>query len=731
MPFHRSIPAFAFLLPVVALSTTLPAQGNDGSSWPHVRNLDQDIRLDGRLDEPDWALTDSVWEFRTKEPTEGGTPSERTVVRMLATPKGLAIGWWNYDRDVASRRHSQLRRDVELRFDDYVSVMIDGLRDRRSAFYFRVNSNGALWDGEHINFQIGNESWDGIWDARAAVEDWGWTAEMLIPWTTLRYPKDATAMGINFRRFLPRTNEEVLWRAWKHGQGYRFLDDEGTVEGFRTLPPRARAELRPFVASEVRLPDRQFMADGQDIRLADGKMSASAGLDAKLPVTSTLTADLTAFPDFAQVEVDRQIANLTRFPLFFPEQRTFFTEGAAIFGFGTPQQAQLFYSRRIGLGAGGTPVAIPFGARMQGRTGPYQIGLLAVRTGDDEKATDLVARVRHDVLSRGYVGAMATYSDRAAQPQALGGGVDFELPFFLNDRHNLIFSGNAAFSRDSTGAPAGSHYRFMADYPNDKADVVLSYDRIDDAYAPALGFVTQAGIHRLSGHASVTPRPRDAKVIRRWDFSLLDYNMVWSLDGRLDNAKYSIRPIGAQLQNGDSWQLNLQRVVDAPTVPFGLVPGTTIAPGRYEWNRVEVRYTGTKTRLWRLTGYANTGGFYNGRGTDVSITGDLRLQPHMEFNLDLVRQEGTFPSSKFVVHTVRFRGDYAFTPRLTASAFVQYDDKSDRAAANARVRWTTSPGSDLYVVWNNAWNTGLESGIPWSRPLQGALVAKYVRFFRM
>jgi len=109
--------------------TPVPAGG-----WPSVRRTTAAIRLDGRPDEADWALADSIWDFKTKEPTEGGTPSERTVVRLLATPQGLAVGWWNYDRDVAGRRRSQLRRDAELRSDDYVSLMVDGLRDKRSAF---------------------------------------------------------------------------------------------------------------------------------------------------------------------------------------------------------------------------------------------------------------------------------------------------------------------------------------------------------------------------------------------------------------------------------------------------------------------------------------------------------------------------------------------------------------------------------------------------------------------
>lgn len=725
----RLRPRLALVL--LAAPALLPAQGTNGVPWPRVQTVAENIRLDGRLDEPGWAIADSIWDFHTKEPTEGGVPSERTIVRLLATPGGLAIGWWNYDRDVANRRRSQLRRDAELRSDDYVSLMIDGLSDKRSAFYFRTNSNGSLWDGEHINFESGNEEWDGVWDSRTDVFEGGWTAEMLIPWATLRYPKDVSSMGMNFRRFLPRTNEEVLWRAWKRGQGYRFLEEEGTVEGFPALPRRARAELRPFVLGEARLRERSFDANGVETLGAPAASDFAAGLDVKVPVTNTLTADLTVLPDFAQAEVDRQVVNLTRFPLFFPEQRPFFTEGAGIFAFGRAQQSQMFYSRRVGLGAGGTPVEIPFGARMQGRVGANQLGLLAVRTGDDEQATDLVARVRHDVLGRGFVGAMATMSDREARPGAVAGGVDFEFPFILRDRENLVFSGNAAWSRDSIGAPGGAHYRFVADYPNDKADIVFRYDRIEEGYDPALGFVPQRGIDRFAGQFSLSPRPRNATVIRRFEFNLLNYDIVQRIGGALDNASFTVRPLGIQFQSGDQVNFTLQRRFDGPTEDFELVPGTTVVAGNYWWNQVGFQYSGSNVRTWGVSAGVVTGQFYDGDRTDLTLSGKLRLQPHVELSLDLSRNDVSLPAGSFVANTMRFRGDYAFSPRLTATAFLQYDDQSDRAAVNARLRWTTSPGSDLYVVWNNTWPTGLERGIPWDRPLRGALVAKYVRFLRI
>lgn len=729
-----SIPASAAFAALAAL-TFLPARASaqasiDANGVPRVHTVTERIRLDGRLDELHWLLADSITDFRQREPTEGGLPTQRTVVRLLATPEGLAIGWWLSDSDPAHIVRTQLRRDAELRSDDYVSVGIDGLSDKRSAFYFRTNANGALWDGEHLTFESGNEEWDGVWSARTQITADGWTAEMLIPWATLRYPRDVSTMGMNFRRFLPRTNEEVLWRAWKRGQGLRFLEEEGTIGGFTALPPRARAEVRPFALGEMRLAERTFDVAGSDAIVTKGATEGRVGLDVKIPVTNTLTADLTLFPDFAQAEVDRQVVNLTRFPLFFPEQRPFFTEGTSNFAFGRQQQSQMFYSRRIGLGAGGTAVAIPVGARVQGRVGSYQLGLLAARTSDNEDATNLVVRARRDLLRRGYVGAMTTYSDRPARPGALAGGVDFDLPFTIRGDDNVVILGNAAWSRDSVGGATGAHYRLMIDYPNDHADLVTRFDRIDAAYDPVLGFVSQRGIYRWGGSMAITPRPKQPSVIRRYEFNLLSYELAWDLDRRLDNANFTVRPFGAQFQSGDRVELNVIRRFDGPTTPFDLRPGTTVAAGEYWFNRVEAKYSGSNVRLWTVNATASVGEFYDGDRTDLSLAGLLRLQPHVELLLEYSRNDVRLPTDAFVVNTVRFRGDYAFSPRLMATAFQQFDDQSERAAVNARLRWTTSPGSDLYVVWNSAWPTGLDRGIPFDRPLRGGIVAKYVRFLR-
>ncbi len=696
-----------------------------------VYRTSRNISLDGRFTEPEWAQADSITDFRQRDPVEGAPGTERTVVRLLATPTGLAIGWSCYDKDAANIVRSQVRRDAELRSDDYVSMGIDGLHDKRSAFYFRANANGAMWDGEHVDIETGNESWDGVWDVRTSVTNEGYFVEMFIPWATLRYAEGDSVMGMNFRRFLPRKNEEVLWHAWRRPEGLRFLEKEGLIGNLDGLPRRPRIEARPYLSTESRLAERRYFAVRGDTVLARPSNDANIGLDIKAPITNTITADITINPDFAQAEVDRQIVNLTRFPLFFPEQRPFFTEGSAIFDFGRPRDSQMFYSRRIGLGANGMPVTIPFGLRMQGRAGSRQVGFLAARTSGDESTTNAVLRVKQDVLGRGYVGAMATFAGETGQPGSAAGGVDFFLPYVVQGGQNLVFLGNAAFSRDSAGGETGGHYRFMVDYPNDNADITLRFDHIDEAYDPALGFVQQRGINRIAGSTQITPRPhKRSRLIRRYEFNVANYEVVWGSTGGLDNASFSVKPFGLQLQNGDRLEATVRRRFDAPENAFALFTNATVAPGQYWWTRSEVQYQGAEARRVKVSLTASRGDFYNGESSDLTASVRLRRAPHMLLTADIQVSDVRLPQARFTANTARLRGDYAFNPRLNTTLFAQWDNQSQRASTNARMRWTVKPGSDLYVVWNSAWPTGLERSIPWARPSRGGLVTKYVYFFR-
>jgi uncharacterized protein DUF5916 len=709
-----------------AAGSRLPAQGLQASVDLH--RTTESIHLDGRLVEPAWLTADSVTSFTQLDPDEGAPATERTVVRLLDTPTGLAIGFWGYDRDPAAIRHAQLRRDADFGSDDFFTVVLAPELDRRSGYVFRVNPNGALADAEIIGRDDANLDWDGIWDARAAITPEGWTAELLIPWQTLRYPRDQSRWGLNFQRYIRRTNEEALWQGWHRQQGLLFQDAEGTLEGVGELPGRRRLELRPYAATEATLAERSFGPGGGDSVVTPGDIDPKVGGDAKLGLGQTLTLDLTANTDFAQVEADRQVINLTRFPLFFPEKRPFFLEGGGTFDFGQSGRTQMFYTRRIGLADDGTPIPLLAGARLQGRAGRERLGLLAVRTGGAEDAWDLVGRVQHDVLSRGHVGAIATAQD-AAGPARLGGGLDFELPFVAGGQ-NLVLAGFGAGTRDRPDGPTSTAWRLFVDYPNDWADGFFAVSRIEAGFDPALGFVLENGIWRHTGGLEVFPRPHRLGI-RRLSFKPMEWDVNHRLGGGLSHASYQVKPLGVEFESGDEVAVLLERVIDVPQTPFDLFPGSTVAPGRYQYDRALVVATSSPGRPIGLSVEASAGEFYDGTSTEVSGELTVRVAPHLVFATEYSRQAVDRPMGGFVARAIRLRTDLSATPRLGGSVFLQWENESDRLTVNARVHWILRPGSDIYLAWNTAWPTGLAAGIPWSHPEHGALIVKVVSLLRL
>ena len=697
------------------------------------------MRLDGIPDEAAWRTADSITGLTQRDPAEGEPASERTVVRFLAGREGLWVGFRCYDRDPEHVVRAQLRRDADLDSDDHVSLFLDPLRDRRSGYVFRVNANGAMYDGEYAGGHHENDDWNGVWDARARVGADGWTAELFIPWQTLRYRRDDGAWGLNVSRYIRDTNEEVLWRGWSRQQGLLFTDAEGTLSGLGALPARRLTEWRPFASATARDYDRDYAPDGSYVLSGDREASAKAGLDGKVAVAPTLTADLTANTDFAQVEVDQQVVNLTRFPVFFPEKRPFFLEASGTFDFGQEERTQAFYSRRIGLGADRAPVAIVGGARLTGRVGPERIGLLAVRTGDGENAVDVAARVKHDVLSRGYVGGIVTaHGGPGVRGTALTAGADYELPFVVAGQ-NLTVQGFAAMTRDSAGAPSATAWRFFVDFPNDWTDSWFALNRIEAGFDPALGFVRQTGVWRHTGQFEFSPRPH-ALGIRKLTFKVIEWDVSLDIDGGLDNASYEVVPFSAEFESGAEVELSLRRSIDVPPEDFDIWekptasgPGLiTIPAGRYAWNRASLDFRTSSGRPVGFAVEAGAGRFYTGTSTSLEGSVELRLAPHVIAGGDVSSEWVRLPEGRFTARTASVRLDYAVNPRLGSTLWLQWDNESERLTSNVRLHWIPRPGSDAYLVWNSAWPTGLEGrGIPWRRPERGALVGKLVYYFRI
>src|SRR5256885_6021525 len=485
-------------MPAVAQRTTIRATA-----------IPTAVTLDGKLDEPFWTTADSIDDFRQREPLEGVRATERTVVKVVHDGDALYIAVRCYDSSMRVVRASQLRRDADLSSDDNVRILIDGFNDRRSAFVFATNRNGAQWDAQFSGVDDVNENWNGIWEVAVSRDSAAWPAEFRIPLLALRFRGGSTtAFGFNVRRFIRRKNEEDLWRSSGRAQGIYHLDNEGAITDLGDLRRPRDLELYPYALGRAVATEHDSVGG----RTQDGYLSGKGGLDAKLGITPTLTADVTVNTDFAQVEADQQVINLTRFPFFFPEKREFFLESSSEFDLGTPRRVQLFYSRRIGIDTSGAPVPLVAGGRVYGRLGPWKLGIFDAQTGGADDANNAVVRVQHDLFDRSYVGAIGTMRVGSnGQGVQRAGGLDIDLPILV---HGANLEPKFWIAGSQTPGIPGTPlaWRLSTDNPNDLFDNFVSLYRIDSGFAPPIGFVRRTGIWVPTGPSASIRRPGDIGI---------------------------------------------------------------------------------------------------------------------------------------------------------------------------------------------------------------------------
>lgn len=395
--------------------------------------LNTALRLDGRLTEPDWMQAPAATNFRQTEPVEGAAPTFSTAVRVLYGPDALYIGAMLYDSEPHRIRRLLGRRD-QFNQADWFSVFIDSYFDRKTAYVFAVNAAGVQVDGllttgsgTRTGGGAPDLSWDAVWEAAVAVVDSGWSVEMRIPYAMLRFPQaDVLTWGILFRRDIPRLSEVNEWPFIpRHIRSSGVVAYFAQLDGLRGLHPGRNLQITPYALSSGR---RLHQKDGQ----ISSDLSADLGLDLKLGLTSNLIMDLTANPDFGQVEVDPAVLNLTAFETVFEERRPFFTEGAQIFDFSYGREGRLFYSRRIGA-----TEPIIGAAKLSGRTEDgLSLGLLGATTGDhfQPERHYLVGRLRQELGTHSTLGGMITglfrqQADSDKLRYSLAGGTDWDLRF--------------------------------------------------------------------------------------------------------------------------------------------------------------------------------------------------------------------------------------------------------------------------------------------------------------
>ena len=659
------------------------------------------IRIDGVLDEEAWTSAVDLGALTQREPREGAAPSEPTRVRLLIDDNNLYIGILNTDTDSGAIVRSQMTRDGDLGQDDNIEIVLDTFLDRRNGYYFQVNALGAQADGLISNNNEPNKQWDGIWDSRAARTPDGWTVEIAIPFKTVNFDPAQDAWGFNLQRTIRRRQETIRWQAARQNMRLAQLAEAGTIGGLAGRRQGRGLDVRPYLSG----------GGARDRRGRPLVGNVDAGLDVVKNLTPSLTATLTVNTDFAETEVDARQVNLTRFSLFFPEKRAFFLQNAGAFQTaGQGQRAdQLagndivpFFTRRIGL-AGGEPLPILAGAKLAGRVGGWNVGILDVATRSDrgfEGRNFFTARVSRNLGRQSMFGALFTHGNPDADDPRPLVGVDGRYAIStLFGNKNLVAEG-ALFRTFAANAPGVGEWAgsVRIDYPNDPFSVNLTFKEIGTNFVPGLGFIPRRGIRKGTYNIDFFQRP-GKWGIRSQHWELLT-DVIHSPDWRVLNWRIFTAPLNIRTEAGEHFEWNYMPEYEYLDVPFEIRRGIVVPAGGYVMHRYRAEVnTATKRKIIGDISIRH-GDFYDGRRTETSLGLRYRPSVHLSLQAGLSRNNVDLSAGSFVTNIWSARADIGISPQITINNLLQYDDVSRVAGLNTRFRWILRPGNDVFFVLN-------------------------------
>ncbi|MFQ5739879.1 MAG: DUF5916 domain-containing protein [Acidobacteriota bacterium] len=533
--------------------------------------------------------------------------------------------------------------------------------------------------------------------------------------------------GFNVERFVARERMTLRWAGASLDSSFFDLKRAGRLAGVSELEQGLGLDVSPFSTG---LWNTGF---GRGDRALQG----ISGVDVSYNLTPQLTGVLTVNTDFGETEVDSQQVNLTRFSLFFPEKRTFFSQGSNQFRFGLGLGRSFipFFSRRVGLFQG-QKVPIDFGLKLLGRKGPWGIAALDVRTrkaAGARSANLLAGRVTYDVSPRLRLGTVFTNGDPDGVHDNSLLGIDavWQTSTFRGDK-NLALSAWAARSGGDVPEGETTGWGFLVDYPNDLWDVAASVKEFGEGLDPALGFLPRPGTRQYRISSAFQPRPSSGMFswVRQFFFES-SYSQVDNLEGETESWRIFTAPFNARTESGEHLEVNGSPQFEYLDEPFEIAPGVVIPPGEYHFTRYRAEAQSSRTRSWRIGTTVWFGEFFDGRLTQwekfvnwTTLSGRLRLEVNLEDDF------GRLPEGNFVKRLWQWKINYSFTPDLSLNSFTQFDSDSGRFGMNNRLRWTIHPGKDFFVVWNRNWEHPSGSRPYDLLPLSDQLLIKLVWTFR-
>ncbi len=662
--------------------------------------ITEEVILDGLLDEAAWELTLPATDFVQRRPNPGAPSRERTEARFLFDEENLYVGVICYDSDPDNIVVNELEEDFFYLSGDIFSVAIDSLYDQQSSFLFTTNPAGAKADSQ-VSPGVYNNDWDGVWDVQVTRNSEGWIAEFVIPFKTLRFSNAISQeWGINMNRNILRINEESDWTPIPIRWDLSRVSQYGMLNGLENIRQGRNLKVTPFVtvgATQVR-PSNEPFAEFDTDQDYDG------GVDLKYSLTPSLTLDATYRTDFAQVEVDQQQVNLTRFNLFFPEKRDFFLENAGTFALGAGDNLVPFFSRRIGLSRQGAPIPIVGGARVTGKAGPYDLGFLVMKTESQDLTPSnnyVAGRLKRRFLTNSWVGGLLTHRDSSLEGDYNRVyGFDTHLQFF--ERLEL----DSFHLRSDTPGLSGRNRarQFEAAWRDDELILAARYNQIQTNFNPEVGFVRRSDNSHYNGEVSWNPLFEDSPVFRNLIIgTTFDYYSDEETE-QIETREERVN-LGLRLENNGSVDLSVVQTFDRLREVFPIHSSVSIPAGDYRYLGYSAAVSSNPSGKISGSGTSEWGEFWSGRRR--SFTGNVSWKPniHLRMDVDYTRNQVNLAEGRFTSDLVGARFLYAFNARMFFNAFIQYNADINQVSSNIRFNLIHHPLSDLFLVYNELRDT--------------------------
>ena len=694
--------------------------------------------IDGRLTDPVWQEATPITGFIQRELHEGDRVTERTEVRILTDGEALYVGAWMYDTDPNGIVPGEKVRDGDISKADYFGILLDTYHDRQNGFVFTTTPAGIEYDAQVVNEGEGgglqlpgqtramagslggfNLNWDGTWTVATSVDSAGWYAELRIPFTTLRYGAgDQQSWGLNLVRSIRRKNEESFWSFVPRQFSLMKVSREGTLEDVR-VPARRVWTVTPYALTGV---ERNFDVD------LDARGRSDVGGEIKYGVTQSLTLDLTYNTDFAQVEVDEQRTNLTRFPLFFPEKRPFFLENAGIFSAGTPQAVDLFFTRRIGIDSAGQPVPIVGGGRLTGRVGDFTVGALQIFTensGTQEAMAYSVGRVQRELGGRSRIGVLGVQRMGASQTTDWNRVIGVDGRVGIHDAWTIDWwDARSATPRSDHDAEA---FSARLGYETGSWSNLARVIQVGRDFDPEVGFLNRGGGYRFF-ETTIMWKKRLPNSSWLKDFHPhLGYRGYYGLDGYRQEDRIHIDLTEWYTSSGANLGPEVNVEHQGLQQPFAIASTVTLPVGSYDYTSVGFDGATNPSAPLSANLRADVGGFYNGTRRGGSLTLAARRGSSLTTSLLVEYNDVRLKQGNFTRLLVAPRVAYFFTPRIMVQTLVQYSNQVRAWTANARFSWLSTAGTGLFIVFNEGQEA--DSFFRWDRPQSRSLIVKYTRQF--